>query len=169
MNREDVLNFIMSRRSIRSYTSEAVSQEELTVILKAAMAAPSASNKKPWAFVVAREKDVLKSLSEAHPYGKMIKDAALAIAIVGKPKVSDWWVQDCSAATENILLAVSGLGLGAVWLGVYPREDRNKAVKEVLGLPEGMEVLSLIPIGHPAQEASPRTQYEEEMVHYNKW
>ena len=119
MTKEEVLNFIMSRRSVRKFTDEPVSQEDIDIILKAAMSAPSARNDKPWAYVVVQKREVLDKLADAHPYGKMLGEATLAIAVVGK-KDADYWIHDCSASTENILLAVSGLGLGGVWLGIHP-------------------------------------------------
>ncbi len=168
MNRDEVLNFIMSRRSIRKFTQEPVSEEDLMVLLKAAMSAPSARNDKPWAYVVVQKREILNNLSEAHPYGKMLKDAPLAIAVVGE-KNADYWIHDCSASTENILLAASGLGLGSVWLGIHPRQDRMEGVRKILEIPENMETLSLIAIGHPKEFPTPRTQYDPEKIHKEKW
>jgi nitroreductase len=105
------LDIVFSRRSIRAYTGEPLTPEEIQAILEAGMAAPSASNRKPWEFVVTTDRLVLRALAEAHPYGKMIADAALGIAVCGNRSGGDWWVQDCSAATQNILIAVSALGL----------------------------------------------------------
>jgi nitroreductase len=164
------LNCIFKRRSIRAYTSEPVSEEDIQGLLEAAMAAPSASNKKPWHFVVATRRDVLDALAEAHPYGKMLSQATLAVAVCGDPSVSErYWVQDCSAATENLLLAASELGLGAVWLGCHPREDRKRAVGAVLGVPDSVEILSLLSIGHPDEHKEARTQYDAERVHSESW
>jgi nitroreductase len=161
---------IFARRSIRAYTGEPVSGEEITKLLKAAMAAPTGNNLKPWHFVVVRDRTTLEKLAEVHPYGKMLSGAAAAIAVCGDSAISpDLWVQDCAAATENILIAVASLGLGAVWLGCHPREDRVSAIKAVLGIPEHIGVLSLISIGRPGEKKEPRTQYDGKRVHDEKW
>ncbi len=169
MTKEEVLRFITSRRSIRNFTSEPVSEEDIMIILKSAMAAPSARNVQPWSFIVVKERKTLDRLAEVHPYGKMLAEAPLAIAVAGDPAKSDYWAQDCSAATQNILLSARGLGLGSVWLGVHPKPDRVKAVRETLGIPEHIQILSLIPVGHPAKNIDPRTQYDEAKVHREKW
>jgi len=166
---DERLNMIFSRRSIRVYSGEPVTQEDIQSLLEAGMAAPSASNRKPWHFVVVTDRDILSELAEGHPFGKMMANAALAIAVCGDPSISDWWVQDCSAATENILVAAAGLGLGAVWLGSHGRPDREQAVRDVLGIPEQMGVLSLLSIGHPGEEKERRTQYDGARVHQDRW
>ena len=164
------INIILSRRSIRKYTNERVSEADMIRLLEAAMAAPSAKNRQPWHFVIVQDIKTLKKLSEAHPYGKMLADAAAAIAVCGDMNVApDYWIQDCSASTENILIAVASLGLGAVWLGCHPRPERVTAIKEGLGIPEHIGVLSLLSIGHPGEEKEPRTQYDEARVHNEKW
>jgi len=161
---------LFARRSIRRYTDEPVSEEQIELLLKAAMAAPSASNLKPWHFVAVTRRAVLNRLAGVHPHGKMLAQATLAICVCGEPVVNDrMWVQDCAASTENILLAVTGLGLGAVWLGVYPREERIKPISEVLGIPEGIVPFSVISIGHPTEALPARTQYDEARVHRDVW
>jgi nitroreductase len=148
---KELIGTILSRRSIRKYTSEPVSEEDVRTLLEAAMAAPSASNRKPWHFVVVTDRQTLDALAEAHPHGKMLFEAQLCVAVCGGPVETErYWIQDCCAATENLLLAATALGLGAVWLGVYPREDR-------------------VAIGHPAEEKAPRTQYDEARVHRGRW
>jgi nitroreductase len=166
---KELIQTIFARRSVRKYTDEPVSERDAKTLLKAAMAAPSASNNQPWHFVVVTERQALDGLAEAHPYGKMLFDAPLCITVCGDPSRSDYWEQDCSAATENLLLAAAALGLGAVWLGVHPREDRIAAVRRALGIPETIVPLNLISIGHPAEEKEPRTQYNEERVHHERW
>ena len=167
---KELVRTILARRSIRKYTDEPVSEGDIRTLLEAAMAAPSASNRKPWYFVVVTKRETLDSLAEIHPHGKMLFEAPLCIAVCGGPTESErFWVQDCSAATENLLLAVTALGLGAVWLGVYPREERLAAVREVLGIPEALAPLNLISIGHPAEEKAPRTQYDDARVHRERW
>lgn len=164
------IDVVLARRSIREYTGEPVSGDDLRKLLEAAMAAPSSRDRKPWEFVSVTGRGTLERLAEAHPHGKMLARAAAAVAVCGRPDISpDYWVQDCSAATENLLIAASAIGLGAVWLGVHPRDDRTAAVREVLGIPEEIPVLSLISIGHPAEEKEPRTQYDESRVHREKW
>lgn len=167
---EEFVQTIFARRSIRAYTDEPVSEQAIETLLKAAMAAPSASNRKPWQFIVVTERETLDALAEAHRHGKMLFEAPLCIAVCGDlTEMERFWVQDCSAATENVLLAVTALGLGAVWLGVYPRDERIDAVRPILGLPEHITPLSLVSIGHPAEEKPPRTQYDETRVHWEQW
>ena len=169
MSREFVQT-VFARRSIRKYTAEPVSEADIKTLLEAAMAAPSASNRKPWQFVVVTERQTLDALAEVHPHGKMLFEATLCIAVCGDlTEMERYWVQDCSAATENLLLAVAALGLGAVWLGVYPKQDRVTAVRPILGLPETITPLNLVSIGHPAEEKEPRTQYDEARVHRERW
>jgi nitroreductase len=164
------IDFILARRSIRSYTSEEVRDEDLTRLLEAGMAAPSANNEKPWHFVVVKDRTTLGRLAEAHPYGKMLAGAGAAIAVCGDAETAPIsWIQDCSAATENILIAAAALELGAVWLGCHPREERVNAIRGILGIPDSLGVLSLISIGHPAEAKEPRTQYDEARVHRDCW
>ncbi|MBN1660095.1 MAG: nitroreductase family protein [Anaerolineae bacterium] len=163
------LEMIFARRSIRAYTSEPVASEDVQALLEAGMAAPSASNRKPWHLVVVDDRDTLRALADAHPFGKMLAGAGLAIAVCGDPAISDWWVVDCSAATENILIAAAGLGLGAVWLGAYGRPEREQAIRAVLGIPDNIGVLSLLSIGHPAEIKEPRTQFDPSRVHRGAW
>jgi nitroreductase len=165
----ELIRTIFSRRSIRKYTAEPVSEADIQTLLEAAMAAPSASNNKPWHFVVVTQRETLDALAEAHPYGKMLAQATLCIAVCGDPAISDYWEQDCSAATENLLLAATALGLGAVWLGVYPREQRVAFTRQILGIPENVSPLNLISIGHAAEDKEPRTQYDEARVHRGRW
>lgn len=136
----DCLDSIMTRRSIRAYTDEPVAEDVIETILRAAMAAPSAGNQQSWRFVVVTGAGQRRALSEATPYARMIASAPLAIVVCGDTRAEKhpgYWVQDCSAATENALLAVNALGLGAVWIGVHPIEEREASVTAVLGLPEG--------------------------------
>jgi nitroreductase len=164
-----LIQAIFARRSIRRYTAEPVSKDDIRTLLEAAMAAPSASNSQPWHFVVVNDRETLDALAEAHPYGKMLFQAPLCIVVCGDLARSDHWVQGCSAATENLLVAATALGLGAVWLGVHPREDRAAAVRQVLGIPKTIIPLNLISIGYPAEEKPPRTQYDEARVHRQRW
>jgi nitroreductase len=164
------LDFVFRRRSIRKYAAAPIAENDVKSLLEAGMAAPSASNLKPWHFVVVMNRAKLNELAEAHEYGKMLAEAGLAIAVCGDPKVSErYWDQDGAAATENILLACEGLGLGAVWLGCHPRTERKAAIRKVLGIPDSIEVLSLLSIGHPGEKKPARTQYDETRVHREGW
>lgn len=166
----EVLRTIESRRSIRKFTDQPVDQETLTLLMKAAMAAPTAMNAQPWEFVVITEKKVIDRLRKYMMFGKM--KAAAVICVLGsrrkqKNKAGDlFWVQDCSAATQNILLAATSLGLGAVWVGVHPVFIFQQTVSAILNLPERVTPLNLIYIGYPAEEKEPRTQYEAERVQW---
>lgn len=166
---DDRLAVLFARRSIRAYTDEPVSEADLKSLLEAGMAAPSGSNRKPWRFVAVTERETLRALAEAHPYGKMVAKAGAAIVVCGEPSVSKWWVQDCSAATENILIAAVALGLGAVWVGCHGSPEREEAIRGVLGIPDSISVLSLLAVGHPAEAKEARTQYDPKRVHRNHW
>lgn len=164
------IDMILSRRSIRKYSDEPVSDSDMQKLLEAGMAAPSANNFKPWHLVTVTSRETLDRLAEAHPYAKMLHTATAAIVVCGQIDISpDYWVQDCSAATENILVAAAGLGLGSCWLGMHPREERVEAVGAILGIPGDIGILSLLAIGHPAEEKKARTQYDESRVHHEAW
>jgi nitroreductase len=168
----DVIEAVTSRRSIRRYTQAEVPEETVKRLLQAAMSAPSAGNEQPWQFVVLRQRRILDSIPSIHPYSQMLREAALGIVVCGDMSLEThkgFWVQDCSAATQNILIAASGLGLGAVWLGFYPREERVAGLKRLLSLPEHIIPLGIVSIGWPAEEKSPAMRYKEERVHYDKW
>ncbi len=143
------MDVILTRRSIRKYTDETVSDQLVNELLQAAMSAPSAVNQQPWQFVVIRDRVILDAIPKFHPYSQMLKDAGVAILVCGDTrleKIPGFWVQDCSAATQNILLAANAKGLGAVWLGIYPKEEMVKSVQELLSLPDEVIPLSLIPV-----------------------
>lgn len=167
---KEPIKTIFARRSIRKYTTEPVDEKDIKTMLEAAMAAPSASNLKPWHFIIITNRQKLNRLAEIHPHGKMLFEAPLCVAVCGDTTISpSFWIQDCSLAAENLLIAATALGLGSVWLGGYPREERVNAIKKELKLPENITPLNLISIGHPAETKEPRTQYDEQRVHYNKW
>ena len=169
MSRE-LIQTIFSRRSIRKYTDQPVSEVDIQTLLEAAMAAPSASNRKPWHFVVVDERETLNQMGEAHPYAKMLFEAPLCIVVCGDAAISKhYWPHDCSAATENMLLAATALGLGAVWCGVHPNDDRIEAVQRILDLPAHVVPLNLVPIGRPAETKEPRSQYDRSRVHRGRW
>jgi nitroreductase len=162
-----MIDWIQARRSIREYTSEPVSEEQIRTLLEAAMAAPSASNIKPWEFVVVRDGALRKEISEVHRYAGMAADAAVVFVVCGRPQDSRHWVEDCSAATQNLLLAATALGLGAVWVAMYPHADREDQMRRILHVPADWRTLCIIPVGHPAETKPERTQYDPARVHYD--
>lgn len=169
-----VLENIHNRKSVRQFTSEPVSDEHIETMLKAAMAAPTAVNYQPWRFVVITEREKLDAMAEILPYAKMLKQAPLAIIVCGETtwfegNTNPYWQQDCSAATQNILLAAEALGLGAVWTGVYPNMELARPLGEFLGLPATVQPLCTIPIGHHDGSTQPRDKWKPENIHYNKW
>lgn len=170
----DAISVIHARTSVRQYAERPIPDEMLLTLVKAGMAAPTAGNRQPWYFIVVTDKEMLNRLGE-HPHGGMLKTAGGAIAVIGAPDEGlrggsgQMWIQDCSAATENILLAAEAVGLGAVWLGVYPVPERISAVREVLGIPEGFEPLSLISIGWPENKPKPKDKYKPEKIFGNTW
>lgn len=161
---------LLKRRSVRKFTEEPVSDEMIEEVLHAAMSGPSACNKKPWEFYVVTNAVKLEELKGASKFTKF--SAKLAIIVCGNLtralplQMSEYWIQDCSAATENILLRVTDLGLGAVWCGMHPQKGAKKRVQQMLGIPATQVPLNIIFIGHPAEEPEARDQYEEERVHY---
>lgn len=170
----DGLKAILERRSIRAYTEEQVSDEAIKNLLKAGMYAPSAMNSQPWEFLVIRDAEKKKAAAKLGLYWKMLAAAPLGILVMAnlkgyKASSSDYFIQDCSAATENILLAAHAQGLGGVWLGLYPKQDRMQGLREIFGIPEDIIPFSLISIGHPAETKRPHASYREDKVHLDKY
>jgi nitroreductase len=166
----DALEVIFTRRSIRQYTDKAVSQEDLQTILDAGMNAPSANNRQPWQFIIVDDRDKLNKIMEIHPYSRMLAQAPLAIVVCGDTNVSgSYWQQDCSAATENILLAAHALGLGTVWLGVYPREQRVNGIKFLFNIPDHIQPLNVIALGYPAEQKGRVNRFDAARIHTNSW
>jgi nitroreductase len=166
------MNALFTRRSIRKYTSQPIDGEMIDYLLKAAMVAPSAGNQQPWQFVVMTSREVLDQVPHFHPHAKMVTGAPAAILVCGDltlEKHKDYWVQDCSAAAENLLLAAEVKGLGAVWLGVYPREDRVKGFRTLLGVPDHSVPFACIVIGFPGEHKEPAERFNKDRIHYNKW
>ena len=160
-----MLELIKKRRSIRKYTDEPVTDEQIRKLLEAAMAAPSANNRQPWEFVVVRDADLKHKLAETHPWAGMCADAAVVFVVAAEE--TRHWVEDCSAATENLLLEVTALELGAVWMAVTPDEKRETYVRGVLDMPDDLRVLCLVAVGHPAESKPAGTKYKESKVHYD--
>lgn len=169
----DLLDAIFTRRSVRRFGTEKVSAADIEVILQAAMNAPSAHNEQPWQFLVLTERELLDQISKVHPYAKMCLEAPLAIVPCIDLSTHDYsdsfWVQDMSAATQNMLLTARALGLGAVWLGVYPNEKIVGAIKKLFQLPEKVVPLNIIPIGHTDVAQNKVDRFDVNKVHYNKW
>jgi nitroreductase len=169
MAQNPTLETIFSRKSVRNYTNQPVSVDDLMLLVKAGMAAPTGMNRQPWEFLIIQDKEIMASLSEKIPYARMLKEAQAAIVVIGNPEKSVYWYLDCSAAAQNILLAAESIGLGAVWTAGYPFEDRMKTISKAFGIPEPYLPLCLIPIGYPRGEQKPKDKWDESKVHLNKW
>ena len=169
-----ILSPIFSRRSVRKYTDEDISDGSIQDLLEAAMAAPSAVAKDPWHFIVVRDSEKRNRMADALPNGQMLRQASVGILVCGDIQKAhagelSYMLQDCSAAIENLLLAASMLGLGACWLGVHPRQDRITAMESLFELPNNMIPVSAIALGHPAKQPEPRTRFNPALVHQETW
>jgi nitroreductase len=163
---------VLSRRSIRKYTKEDVPEVLVERLLRAAMNAPSAGNQQPWSFIVVRDRELLDQVPEVHPYSSMITNAPLAIVVCGDPRSIKWpqmWDQDCAAATENLLVEAQLLGLGAVWLGVHPLQERVDGLQRLFGMPPEIIPFSVVPLGFPAEKKQPAGRYDAGRVHQDRW
>ena len=173
-NADAVLENIHNRKSVRQITSEPVTEVQTETLLRAAMAAPTAVNYQPWRFVVVTERAELDAIADILPYAQMLRQAPLAIVVCGETTwmggaENQYWQQDCAAATQNILLAVEALGLGAVWTGVYPNKDLYPKLHDFLNLPSNVQPFCCIPIGHQAGNDQPKDKWKPENIHYGKW
>ena len=163
---------VLERRSIRRYTGKDVDEKDVKKVLEAAMAAPSAGNERPWHFVVLRERRLLDGVMEVHPYAHMLEQSPVAVLVCGDPsleKYKGFWVQDCAAATENMLIMATQLGLGAVWLGIHPIEERVHGLRLLLGIPQDIVPFALVPLGHPDELKRPVDRYDDSRVHRDGW
>jgi nitroreductase len=170
----DVLSIIHNRKSVRNFTGESVTPHEIDILLKAAMAAPSAVNCQPWEFVIVTDRKTLDALGDALPYAKMIFKAGAAIIVCGVPanahkKMDEYAVIDSALASENILLAAEAMGLGAIWTAAYPYPDRMNSVKTILNIPPAVIPLNVIPIGHPTGEDTPKDKFNFGKIHREQW
>ena len=169
------INTILTRVSVREFTGEKLSEAQLDTLLRAAMAAPSAINKQPWAFIVVTDEEKIAALGEALPYSRCSNKPAVAIIPCGdlskaiEGEMVNFWINDVSAATENLLLAAHAMGLGAVWTGLHPDMNRAKMVQDMLGLPEHIIPLCVVPVGVPAEQPEIKDKYKPENIHYNGW
>lgn len=168
----NVIEAILTRRSMRKYTGQPLEQGELKLIIKAGFYAPSAHNKQPWHFVVLKDPDMLEKIANEHQYAKMLPQAGCAIIVCGdkeKEGLPGFLIEDCSAAIENMLLAAHGLGLGAVWCGLHPVTKLTKMISRHLGLPSGIIPVGMVVVGHGAEVRDTPDRYDESKVHFDKW
>jgi nitroreductase len=164
---------LLTRRSIRKFTGEMIDDENIIKIIRAGMYAPSANNTRPWHFIIVDDKELLKKVMTVHPYSSMLSQASHAIIVCGDEELQNgpgYYLIDCSAATQNILLAAHALGLGAVWLGVEPKSDRKKSIKEIFGLPDHVHPVSIVSVGVPVKipEKIP-SRFEPGKIRKNSW
>jgi nitroreductase len=168
----ETLEAILTRRSIRQYQPTPVPEELVQKLLAAAMSAPSARNSQPWRFVVIDDRELLDQAPAINPYAEMARRAPLAILICADPgleKSPGYWMLDCAAAAQNMLLAAHGLGLGAVWCGVYPRQPRIEGFRRLLGVPEEIIPHSLIVVGYPTESHCREDRFQPDRVYRNGW
>jgi nitroreductase len=168
----EAIQTILSRRSIRKFTGEAIPDKDIKLLLEAAMAATSACNQQPWHYIVVKNKDTFAKIMEAQRYTKMLEKASVAVIVCADPELQTcpgFWVQDCSAATENLLLAAHAMGYGATWCGVYPNDDVVWKMRELLGIPKNVYPLCVVALGVPDEEKPPANRYNQERVHSEKW
>ena len=175
MELNETLKTIFERKSVRNFIDGIIPYSKLELIVKAGMAAPSAVDKRPWEFIIITDKDILKKLAEVLPYAKMAEFAQAGIVVCGDinrqhgGKDSSYWIQDCCAAAQNILLAVESLGYGSVWTALFPYPDRVNPVVEILNLPDNIKPLNFIPIGIPSGTDIPKDKFNPKQIHREKW
>jgi nitroreductase len=168
----EVMEAILARRSVRHFTPQPVSDDLVEQILRAAMQAPSAANAQPWHFVVINSRDSLEEVTTFHPVAESLHEAPMAILVCGDSRMEkrpDRWILDCSAATQNMLLAAHALGLGAVWLGIHPDQIRIEGMRRIIGLPSHIHPLSLVAIGYPTRLLPAVDRFRPERIQYNQW
>ncbi len=166
------MDIIDRRRSIRKYTADPVGMKDIEAIIRAGMNAPSARNQQPWQFIVITDRATLDKIPAYHPNAGMVRQAPAAILVCADLSLvqsEGFWIQDCAAATENMLLEITARGLGGVWTGIYPREERVNGLQKLFGLPDSIVPFSLVPLGHPAEEKPPKNEFKRDRIHLNKW
>lgn len=183
---KSALEVIKARTSIRSFTGEKLSEEQINTLLDAAMAAPTAANEQPWRFIVITDDEVKAGLYSGEVHKKIVANAGAVIIVCGEntrlrrshgadpdaqpvPEPNPYWYEDCSAATENLLLAATALDLGAVWLSCYPIERSVNRIRDYLSIPETVTPLAIVPVGYPAETPAPKNKWKPENIHYDKW
>jgi nitroreductase len=168
----ETLKAILTRRSVRNYRSDPVPEDIIQNLLRAAMSAPSAGNEQAWQFIVVTERALLDRIPAIHPHAQMLTEAQAAVLVCGdlqREEHQGFWVQDCAAATENLLLAAHDQGLGAVWVGIYPRKERILSFRELFRVPETVIPFALVPVGYPTEPARAEDRFETARVHINQW
>ncbi|MDR3576604.1 MAG: nitroreductase family protein [Anaerolineaceae bacterium] len=168
----DTITAILTRRSVRQFSSHPVSGEDVEMLLRCAMQAPSAGNAQLWQFVILTDRSILDKIREFHPFAEALETAPLAILVCGDDnfeKRPGRWVMDCSAVSENILLAAHAQGLGAVWMSIHPDIERVEGVCKLLKIPDQVHPVSLIAVGHPLEKPEPGNNYKSERIHRNQW
>ncbi|MEG8947932.1 nitroreductase family protein [Rosettibacter firmus] len=168
----ETLEAIFTRRSIRKFKNKEIPEELVIKLLQAAMYAPSARNTQPWHFIVINDRKKLNEIPKLHPYAEMCYEATLAIMICGDLdlEITEGYIAlNCAAATQNLLLAAHDLGLGAVWLGVYPRKERMEKLSKFFGIPKNIIPVSLVAIGYPDEVKPKPERFKPDRIHYNHW
>jgi nitroreductase len=170
----DALEAILTRRSIRKFQSKDVSDDLIQKLLEAAMSAPSAHNEQPWHFIVVRDRAILDEIPKVHPYAKMLLEAPVGIIVCGdhqleKDPQAGYWVQDCAAAVQNLLLAAHALGLGACWIGIHPRQNRKDALRDLCGLPTAVEPFAAVALGWPNEQKTAPSRFNPHRLHRDLW
>jgi nitroreductase len=168
----EVLDAIFNRRSIRKYTARQVSDETLEILLKAGMYAPSAVNKQPWEFIIFRREETKQRIMDVHPNASMLLQASAGILVCWddhRQHDAGYGPVDCSAATQNILLAAHAMGLGAVWVGIYPRQQRMEAVQKIFNLPSHVHGFSIVSLGFPAEHKAIPHRFDKNRIHLEQW
>jgi len=168
----ETLKAILTRRSIRKFTGKNIPEEIITKLLESAMYAPSARNTQPWHFIVINQRVILDKLPHVHPYAEMCYEASLAILVCGDTNIENlegYIAVNCAAATQNILLTAHDLGLGSVWLGVYPRKERMEPLSKLFNLPQNIIPVSLVALGYPNEQINMPGRFKLERIHFNKW
>ena len=168
----EILDAILTRRSIRSYTDKEISEESMNTILKSAMYAPTARNFQSWRFIVVRDRKNLKKIEEVQPYNTLLEHAKAAVIVCAQLETDAhklFFQQDCGAAIENLMLAAHGLGIGSVWLGVYPREQLIEGITKAFGLPKDVVPIGVVALGYPAEEKPDPERFDQSKIHYEQW
>ena len=168
----DAFNAIKTRRSIRKYINKKVPIKLVYELIEMGMYAPSAGNENPWHFIIITDKNILNNIPKFHPHSDMLKEASLAILVcfdINLETHKKMAIQDCSAATENILISANAKGIGSVWLGIFPREERIKGIVKILNLPENIIPFSLISLGYPGEKKINKKKFDLNRIHKNKW
>jgi nitroreductase len=168
----DFTDILLTRRSIRKYKTLEIEEDKMEAILKAAQYAPSAVNKQPWHFIVIDDREIFEKIMEIHPNAKMLSSANKAVLVCGDEELQHgdgYWIADCGAATQNMLLAAHSLGLGSCWIGVYPREQRMEHISKLFSLPSHVKPFALVSLGYPDEEKSLPERYDESRVYRNHW